>query len=341
MPPPSRMVAVWGAAGAPGRTTVAVHLAVEAARRGTPVMLIDGDAWSASVAQLLGLDEAPSVAQAARLAGEGWRRPLDACLQDGPAGCAVLAGLARIGALARGPRTLVDRRCSTRRARRRPLVIVDLAASDRGRRRAGVRSCAVPAQPHDADRARPRPTRCCSSRAVIRSASDAGIVAHRTLAESRPDVIKNVRVVVNRSPESARRIAGLLVAALRVDRARRRLRLPAVRAAFERTVWEGRSLHEIAPRSPWLRELHGLVGALVRDERDRDARSPGGRDRRARRPRAPRAPRDRDRSRPGPHAASSTRSSSTTATATSPVGCRRSPTTTSSCCTTGSAGSAR
>ena len=89
------MVAVWGGAGAPGRTTVAVHLAVEAARAGRPVLLVDGDAWSASIAQLLDLDEAPSVTQAARLAGDGWREPLERCLQPGPSGCAVLAGLAR------------------------------------------------------------------------------------------------------------------------------------------------------------------------------------------------------------------------------------------------------
>ncbi len=82
-------------AGAPGRTTVASELAVGLARAGNAVVLIDGDAWAASVAQRLGLDEAPSVTQAARLAGDGWPEPIDSCLQRGPAGCSVLVGLAR------------------------------------------------------------------------------------------------------------------------------------------------------------------------------------------------------------------------------------------------------
>jgi Flp pilus assembly CpaE family ATPase len=67
-----RVVAVWGPAGAPGRTTVAVHLAAELAARDCSVLLVDADVYGGVVAQVLGLlDEAPGLAAAARLANSG------------------------------------------------------------------------------------------------------------------------------------------------------------------------------------------------------------------------------------------------------------------------------
>jgi MinD-like ATPase involved in chromosome partitioning or flagellar assembly len=69
---PGRVVAVWGPTGAPGRTTVAVGLADEAARLGVSTLLIDADVYGGVVAQVLGLlDESPGLAGAARLAGGG------------------------------------------------------------------------------------------------------------------------------------------------------------------------------------------------------------------------------------------------------------------------------
>ncbi|MGY2065216.1 AAA family ATPase [Blastococcus sp. SYSU DS0619] len=67
-----RVVAVWGATGAPGRTTVAVGLADEAARLAVPTLLVDADVYGGVVAQVLGLlDESPGLAGAARQAGAG------------------------------------------------------------------------------------------------------------------------------------------------------------------------------------------------------------------------------------------------------------------------------
>ena len=67
-----RVVAVWGPTGAPGRTTVAVGLADEAARLGVSTLLVDADVYGGVVAQVLGLlDESPGLAGAARLAGSG------------------------------------------------------------------------------------------------------------------------------------------------------------------------------------------------------------------------------------------------------------------------------
>ncbi|VXC38718.1 P-loop NTPase [Plantibacter sp. T3] len=67
-----RVIAVWGAAGSPGTTTVAAGIASELAARGRRVVLIDADTYGSSVAAMLGLlDEAPGFAAACRLAGSG------------------------------------------------------------------------------------------------------------------------------------------------------------------------------------------------------------------------------------------------------------------------------
>jgi MinD-like ATPase involved in chromosome partitioning or flagellar assembly len=67
-----KVVAVWGPTGAPGRTTVAVGLADEAARLGTATLLVDGDPYGGVIAQVLGMvDESPGLAAAARLHNQG------------------------------------------------------------------------------------------------------------------------------------------------------------------------------------------------------------------------------------------------------------------------------
>ena len=65
-----RVVAVWGAHGAPGATTVATALAGAAAADGQRVLLVDADSYGGSIAAVLGItDEAPGFAAACRLAG--------------------------------------------------------------------------------------------------------------------------------------------------------------------------------------------------------------------------------------------------------------------------------
>jgi MinD-like ATPase involved in chromosome partitioning or flagellar assembly len=66
------VVAVWGPTGAPGRTTVAITLATEAARLGCSTLLADADCYGGVVAQVLGLlDESPGLAAAVRQANAG------------------------------------------------------------------------------------------------------------------------------------------------------------------------------------------------------------------------------------------------------------------------------
>lgn len=63
------VVAVWGPAGAPGRTTIAVTLADELARFGCESLLIDADVYGGVAAVVLGLlDESPGIAAACRQA---------------------------------------------------------------------------------------------------------------------------------------------------------------------------------------------------------------------------------------------------------------------------------
>jgi MinD-like ATPase involved in chromosome partitioning or flagellar assembly len=67
-----RLVAVWGPTGGPGRTTVAVTVATEAARLGCPTLLADADTYGGVVAQVLGLlDESPGLAAAVRQSNVG------------------------------------------------------------------------------------------------------------------------------------------------------------------------------------------------------------------------------------------------------------------------------
>lgn len=67
----SKVLAVWGPTGAPGRTTVAVNLAAELALTGQRTLLVDADTYGGTVAASLGLiDEASGIAAACRLASQ-------------------------------------------------------------------------------------------------------------------------------------------------------------------------------------------------------------------------------------------------------------------------------
>ena len=112
-PAVGRLVAVWGPAGAPGRTTVAVGLAAEAAHRGRRTLLVDADPYGGAVAQHLGvLEEVSGLLAAARLANAGELDP------------ARLAGLAR--AVTEGLRVLTGLPRPDRWQEVRPGAFTDL-----------------------------------------------------------------------------------------------------------------------------------------------------------------------------------------------------------------------
>ncbi len=250
-----RLLVVWGGAGAPGRTTVAIHLAVEAARAGHSTLLIDADVWSASIAQTLELDEAPSVAQAARLAADGWPESITTCVQTGPDGLGVLTGLAR-AELWPEVREQAWRAVLAAAVVAYDFVIVDAAApieEDEGLvfdrvpfRRNLVTTVAL-------ERADEIVMVAAADPVGLRRA----VVAHRSWTE-RATPVHEFRVVLNRAPRAGRRLQDCSRMVSDWIGVRPVAFLPD-EPALARVAWEGRALHAIAPRSSWLRELRSLL----------------------------------------------------------------------------------
>jgi MinD-like ATPase involved in chromosome partitioning or flagellar assembly len=259
LPGAGRIIVVWGAPGAPGRTTVAVHLAIESSRRGRRTLLVDGDAWSASIAQLLELAESPSVAQAARLAARGWPTPLADCVQAGPDGLQVLTGLPRAELW---PEVTPEawRAVLLAAAETFDTVVVDVAA---------------PVEEDEelvADRLpfrRNLMTTVALDHAdlvlLVASADPVGlrrgVIAHRQLGERSSTTAPELAVVLNRLPRSARHAQDCSRAVERWVGGPPSALLP-FEPTFTRVVWEGRSLHAVAPRSAWLRDLRDLLGRV-------------------------------------------------------------------------------
>lgn len=90
------VVAVWGPAGAPGRSTVALSLAAATAARGIDTVLVDADTHGGALGQLLGvLDDVSGLVAACRAVNNG--RPaevVDHVLEIDP-GLRLLTGLPR------------------------------------------------------------------------------------------------------------------------------------------------------------------------------------------------------------------------------------------------------
>jgi Flp pilus assembly CpaE family ATPase len=260
-----RVVAVWGPTGAPGRTTVAVGLADEAARLDVRTMLVDADVYGGVVAQVLGLlDESPGLAGAARHAVAG---TLDE------------AALARLAWAVR-PRlgVLTGLARADRWPELRPHGVSGVLEEVRRAAELTVVDCAFSLEEDEElsfDTAAPR--RNGVTLTVLEAAdtvlcvSGADPVALqrsiRALSDLR-DVLPDVDpvVVVNqvrRGPvpgdprreiaESLERFAGHEVAFF----------LPADRRATDSALAAGRTLAEVAPGSPLRSELRALAAALT------------------------------------------------------------------------------
>lgn len=90
-----RVLAVWGPAGAPGRTTLALALAVERSRQ-VPVVLVDADVYGGAVATYLGMggERSGLLAAARRATGPGLgAADLEDCLSPVAPRLEVLTGL--------------------------------------------------------------------------------------------------------------------------------------------------------------------------------------------------------------------------------------------------------
>lgn len=249
-----RVLAVWGAAGSPGRTTVAVGLAGELAAVGRPVLLVDADPYGGTVAQHLGvLDEISGLLAVARMANQG--RLDDAALarscRQVTDRLAVLTGLPR-----------ADRRVEVR-----PDVlgtVLELAA------RAGdvVVDCGFCLEDPDLPLARDRMTLDALAAAdevlVVGSAEPSGLarLARGLVELGALQPATPVRVVVNRMRPglgwSEREITGMVEGYARPLAVHF---LPEDRAAVDRTLVAGRLLSEVGD-SPLRTALRDVAAAL-------------------------------------------------------------------------------
>ncbi|HEV7211214.1 MAG TPA: chromosome partitioning protein [Blastococcus sp.] len=260
-----RVVAVWGPTGAPGRTTVAVGMADEAARLGVSTLLVDADVYGGVVAQVLGLlDESPGLAGAARQASSG---TLDT------------AALVRLAWAVRPQlRVLTGLARSDRWPELRPRAVTAVLDEARHLAELTVVDCGFNLEDDEElsfDTAAPR--RNGATLAVLEAAdtvlcvSGADPVALqrsiRALDELR-DVLPGVEpvVVVNqvrRGPVSGDPRREIAEALARFAGRDVRFFLPADRRATDAALASGRTLGEVAAASPLRLALRSLTASVV------------------------------------------------------------------------------
>jgi Flp pilus assembly CpaE family ATPase len=260
-----RVVAVWGPTGAPGRTTVAVGLADEAARLGVSTLLVDADVYGGVVAQMLGLlDESPGLAGAARQAGSGLldRTSLVRLAWAVRPHLRVLTGLAR----------------ADRWPELRPRAITAVLAEARRLSALTVVDCGFNLEDDEElsfDTAAPR--RNGATLAVLEAAdvvlcvTGADPVAlqrcirgldelHEVLPDVQPVVVVNQ---VRRGPVSGDPRREIAEALERFAGREARFFLPSDRKATDAALASGRTLAEVAPGSPLRTAIRSLAAGLT------------------------------------------------------------------------------
>jgi MinD-like ATPase involved in chromosome partitioning or flagellar assembly len=257
-PVAGRVLAVWGAAGAPGRSTVAGAVAAEVARRRRAVLLVDADPYGGAIAQQLGiLDEVSGLLAASRSGLGPATRLLGTHL-------AVLTGLPR-------PDRWTEIRSGVlgdllEQGRRVGDVVVDTGFSleepPDPTARAGRNQLTLEA------------LEAADEVLVVGSADPVGLSRlARGLVDLRDRVPGvPVRVVVNRMRASLgwteRDIAGMLAGLVRPVGLHC---LPDDRPAVDRALVAGRTLAEAAPDSPLGKAIAALVTATLPTAAELDA----------------------------------------------------------------------
>lgn len=271
---PDGITVIWGAPGAPGRTTLAITLASELALTGSEVLLIDADSWAASGAAHLGLlEESAGLAQACRAAERG---SLDATqlarlaqtVRTAGSGWDVLTGLPRPERWAELRGRAMHRVLSLAAERYRH-VIVDVAAPVEHDEElsfdtaAPQRNSATVASLEAADQVyvvgTPDPV---GFSRLIRAVSD---YAEAVPGGPQPvPVINQLRSeVVGRSPERQLAEAWAQYAGGGAAAARIEAFLPYDRDACDASLRRGEVLAECAPESELRRAAAGLAGVTL------------------------------------------------------------------------------
>lgn len=261
-----RVIAVWGPAGAPGRSSLAVGIAAELADLGIDTLLVDADTYGGVCAQLLGLlDEAPGLAAACRLANAG---TLDAgafaeLTVQVSAGLRVLTGISRPQRWPEVRPSGLDAVLALARASAAVTVVdcafcletdEELSYDTMAPRRNGATLAAL-----------------CAADTVLAVASADPVGLQRfvralgDLADAVPGCTPVT--VVNRLRRTAvdggDPQAEIAVALERYAGLRELHFVPLDVDGFDRAVAQGRTLPEVAPDSPARRALQGIVADIV------------------------------------------------------------------------------
>ncbi|MGO1285824.1 MAG: AAA family ATPase [Brachybacterium sp.] len=253
-----RLVAVWGPGGAPGRSTLAVNLAAEAAAAGADTVLVDADTYGPSQSQLLGvLDEAPGLVAAARAHDRDTLDPetMESLLPLVQPRLRLLSGIGVPGRWAELRRTSMDGVWAAL-ARRGGLVLADVASLLEEDEELSYDTIA--------------PQRNAAAISAI-EASDAVIAVvtadpisitrllreHSRLLELD---VEELHVVVNRvgAPVPGDRVRELIASRIQVASL---TLLPDEPTACRTAAWDGALLAEAAPRSALRRGLRDLAAS--------------------------------------------------------------------------------
>jgi len=262
--PSGRIVAVWGPAGAPGRTTVAIELAAALTRRRQDVLLIDADTVGPSVAQQLGLiDDTSGFAAAVRNAARGRLDPVG------------LSGLAV--SVPGGPRVLVGLPAADRWTELRPASVDALLQCARGTVTWTVVDVGFGVEGSDLDWADPgAPVRYGASRATLATADVLVCVGRpdpigltrflRGLPEVRdlaPTAHQLVALNQLRSSAQARRVREVMAEESVLSVA---VELPEDVGGVAGAVARGVSVCEHSPSSPFVAGVDNLAAQVLSTE---------------------------------------------------------------------------
>jgi MinD-like ATPase involved in chromosome partitioning or flagellar assembly len=261
-PTRGRVIAVWGPAGAPGRTSLAIAIAAELAGAGRSVAVADADTHAAAVAPALGLlDEAPGFAAACRLAGTGGLTvaELDRVAVPHRGGFRVLTGLGRPS---RWPEITAERVAGVLGAVRDWVdeTVVDVAASLEQDEEISSDLLAAPRR----NAATLEALRSADRVVVVGAGDPVGLArllrGHAELADLVP--VERLLVVVNKvRPAAIGLDAGTQIRQTleRFGGIREPVLVPWDPAAFDAALVSARTLAEAAPRSSARTAVRKLV----------------------------------------------------------------------------------
>lgn len=252
-----RVVAVWGPAGAPGRTTVATAIAAELARRRLPTVLVDADPYGGALAPLLGIvDEVSGLLAAARLATTGdLEQRLPSVLRGVAPHLAVLTGLPRPDRwteLRRGLAGEVAEEC-----RAHGYVVIDTGFSLE-------EDVALPGRT-SRNQLTLDALEVADEVVVVGAPDPVGLARlARGLVDLREVVRRPPHVVVNRMRGSLgwseKEVAGMLTGVVRTASVHA---VPDDRGAVDAAAVAGRTVLETAPESALVRAVAGLVDGFA------------------------------------------------------------------------------